>query len=1383
MDLCSPQVILCPQTVAFILLFGRRLSIVPCRVNELRPNKTMHHSRLLLWAAAFLVPAHFLLAGSYPTTISPQAFEFANATADLGDGSLIGSDQKTASGFPVAGVYGKTLRLVEKDTTNAIGSFKLPDLDPGNVIRSFDLKFGVVMESPSGETPGEGWSVNFGRIPKDNGTGEGGFAPLPGGLTISFDTFNNGNDLPSIQVFIGGVSIADFPRVFFFDSTSRAVVIHWDSAGLDLTYDGKVVCTDRPTPGLVPGVGQIFAFTARTTSARMDVSIGNLKVTTQALPVIEAGGPIISEFVASNSEFEDEFAEKPGWIELLNGSAAPVDLTGWYLTDSKDALTKWKIVGLTMNPYNYQVVFASGKDRPLSATSFLHTSFTLGKSRGYIALVRPDGKTIASAYDYGPQEKNVAYGEKGAERKRGYMYPASPGVVNTQDPAAASLSAEVEFSHPGGFIGAPTTLSLTVTNSPGAEIRYTLDRTEPGLASPVFSSSISITQFTTVKARAYAPGHLPGRAASRTFILMDATLTNYSGTGKVFDSNLPLIFVDSFGISVDGSTGGSRPFRPSYAIVIQPDAKTRRASLTTAPEYAGPSGVHVRGESSAGFDQRSYSLELWDESAKDRDASLLGMPADSDWVLYGPWSEKTLMRNKLVFDWMLALRGEDGTSPRTRFIELFFNQSKTAAGQVGYSTYRGIYLLMEKLKRSKDRVPLDNLNDKTIDPELITGGYIIRKDKDDVLKNNWTTARFSIPLQSFDPDRLNTPQLGYIKNYINAFEVALNGTNYKSSSLGYRAYIDSDTFIDAQWLLEIAKQVDGYVFSTYFHKDRAGRLRAGPLWDFNISLGNADYATGDRATGWLYDNANGAGQNWYPRLHTDPDYKLAHWDRYWQMRRTIFATETVLATIDSHMTTLLDGYTGSVSNRAPAEIQNPVARHFRKWPRLGTRDWPNPAGETKIRTWQAEVDYMKTWLIPRLEWMDDQSMRAGKVVYRPPVLSHAGGPISSPLQLTIQPYRSDQPLSQYPEGEIYYTLDNSDPRLAGGEISSTALKFSGPLTIQSPVTVNARLYVQRQWSPMSASTFLFKTLRASAANLMVSEIMYRPALLTASEISAGLVDAGALEYLELRNIATQAIDLSGVKLMNAVDFDFAFVPASARLLKPGESVVVVADKRGFSIRYPQVPSSKIVGQFRGHLDNAGESIAIRAADGSVIKEFRYDNDTPWPVVGEGDSRSLVLKDPATNPNAADPARWVLSANVGGTPGESGTGSDTFAGDPAKDTDGDGLIDIFEFASGSDPENPASGFFPSASIAPFVVNGVKGNYVTFEFRRRPTVRGVKFTIELSKDLRAWSLAESSLTVVGSRQNRDGTVTETYRGTTALLNNPDASLFYRLKVQPQ
>ncbi|HAB16723.1 MAG TPA: hypothetical protein DCE44_09770, partial [Verrucomicrobiales bacterium] len=1250
-------------------------------------------------------------------------------------------------------------------------------------VRAFDLRFGVLMDDATAGTPGEGWSVNFGRIPADQGTGEGGFAPLPGGLTIAFETRDTAEDPSSIRVSVSGVTVGNFPRPFAYSSGFRTVVIHWDSAGLDLTYDGKSICLDLPTSGVFPGVGDTFAFTARSTKSAMDVRIDNLKVTTQPLPAIDTGGPIISEFVADNGLFEDEFADKPDWIELFNGSSTPVSLEGWYLTDSKKNLTKWRLSGVTLSSYNYQVVFASGRDLAFSPTHWPHANFKLAKSGGYLALVRPDGKTVASAYDYGTQELNVSYGEKGAERHRGFMYPASPGAVNAQEPALAGLCPEPVFSHIGGLVREPIELTLTAPDVPGAEVRYTLDRTEPRPDSLLYTHPIALSQGTTVKARTFAPDYVPSRALSHTFVFLDDSLINYVGTGQVFESNLPLVFLDSFGVNVDSSTGGSRPFRPGYAVVIAPEVASGRASLMTEPEYAGPCGIHVRGESSASFDQRSYALELWDDAGADRDAPLLGMPADSDWVLYGPWSEKTLMRNKLVFDWMQALRGDDGTAVRTRFVEVFFNQSKPPSGRIGYSSYRGIFVLMEKLKRGKQRVPLENLNSKAVAPELITGGYIFRRDKEDALKNNWTTSRTGMPLQSYDPDRLNVPQFNYLKTYVGAFETALMSADFKNPQTGYRAFLDPDTFIDAQWLLEIAKQVDGYVFSTYFHKDRDGRLRAGPLWDFNISLGNADYGTGDRATGWLYDVPNGVGQNWYPRLHLDSNYKLAHWDRYWEMRRTIFASNAVNATIEGHMATLLDGYSGLVSNRAPVEIQNPVARHFRKWPRLGVRDWPNPPAETRIRTWQAEVEYMRNWLQQRLEWLDDQSLRVGSVVYRPPNLSLAGRLISAPIQVSMTPYHRQHATLIFPDGAVYYTTDNSDPRLPNGELSGKAIQYSESLTISSSVTINARLYAARQWSPLATATFLYDAVPASHSNLVISEILYQPAPPTPDEIAAGILNAQQFEFLELRNISRHTVNVAGVRISRGVDFDFAFAPEASRLLKAGESVVLVADRRAFSIRYPNTPSAKVVGQFRGHLDSAGDSLLIQAADGSVIREFRYESASPWPAVGDGTGLSLILNHPTKNPDPAVAFSWLTSAKTGGTPGTFGVGNDTFVGIPDQDTDGDGLADLFEFASGSDLENADSAFFLRVALTPLEIDGARSDYLTFQFRRQPTVLGLAIAVEFSDDLNTWLVVEPAPILVSSSVHDDGTVTETYRLGTPIVDDPKRSGLLRLRVRQQ
>src|SRR5438093_12174153 len=97
------------------------------------PNQTMRLACYVFWATTCFVPTHFVLAGSYPAATNlVQTFEFADGITDLGDGALIGSEQPAGTNPPVAGVFGTALRLAEKTATNAIGSFKLPDLDPGN---------------------------------------------------------------------------------------------------------------------------------------------------------------------------------------------------------------------------------------------------------------------------------------------------------------------------------------------------------------------------------------------------------------------------------------------------------------------------------------------------------------------------------------------------------------------------------------------------------------------------------------------------------------------------------------------------------------------------------------------------------------------------------------------------------------------------------------------------------------------------------------------------------------------------------------------------------------------------------------------------------------------------------------------------------------------------------------------------------------------------------------------------------------------------------------------------------------------------------------------------------------------------------------------------
>ena len=161
-------------------------------------------------------------AGSY----GPQNFTVADDTTDLGDGTAIDSN------IGVASVQGNYLRLTQDGVGGTASSFKLSDLDPGQEAEAFSISFNLRMSTEY--TPADGFSVNFGAVPDGNGGGEGGFA-MPDGLFVAWDTYNNGGDTPSIEVFSDGVSIANFPQTFSLVHNAWVPVsIHWDAAGLDL---------------------------------------------------------------------------------------------------------------------------------------------------------------------------------------------------------------------------------------------------------------------------------------------------------------------------------------------------------------------------------------------------------------------------------------------------------------------------------------------------------------------------------------------------------------------------------------------------------------------------------------------------------------------------------------------------------------------------------------------------------------------------------------------------------------------------------------------------------------------------------------------------------------------------------------------------------------------------------------------------------------------------------------------------------------------------------------------------------------------------------------------------------------------------------------------
>ncbi len=357
--------------------------------------------------------------------------------------------------------------------------------------------------------------------------------------------------------------------------------------------------------------------------------------------------------------------------------------------------------------------------------------------------------------------------------------------------------------------------------------------------------------------------------------------------------------------------------------------------------YDGFAGVDLRGASSVVFyEKKSMGLELRDENGVDTNSVLLGMPSENDWILYGPYVDGTLMRNALIYE----LGRETGRwSPRTRFCELFINEE-----------YRGVYLLTEKIKRDAERVDIAKLNPEEISGDDLTGGYIIQIDRPDGQEgvDYWVseythlhgTEEVNFNYVYPKPDNISNEQKVYIQNKVSEFENTLYNETFGDILGGYRRLIDESSFIDFYLINEFSKNVDAYRLSTYFFKDKdsnGGKINMGPLWDFNLSLGEADYNTADNPEGWMTYN-NYDAPFWFFKLREDPMFNSNMRRRYEELRENVLS--------DANISNLVDSFAIALEN---AQLKN-----FSIWPIDGS--------------YQSELDYMKEFIALRLKWMDSQ---------------------------------------------------------------------------------------------------------------------------------------------------------------------------------------------------------------------------------------------------------------------------------------------------------------------------------------------------------------------------------------------------------------------------
>lgn len=386
-------------------------------------------------------------------------------------------------------------------------------------------------------------------------------------------------------------------------------------------------------------------------------------------------------------------------------------------------------------------------------------------------------------------------------------------------------------------------------------------------------------------------------------------------------------------LSITTNSGAEITSKEDYA-----PAQYRLTSETGQLLQNGNLDIRGRGNSTWEMPKKPYRLRLASSTPT------LGMPANRHWVLLANYSDKTLIRNDVAFE--LSRRVGMEYTPRSRYVELQLN-----------GTDRGIYQLTEHIRIDPNRVNIPELKIGDTSPDLITGGYLIEIDFRRGEDYCYESPRTGIIFCLSNPETLLEPgwenQRAYIEGYLAQTEDAIFSDRFTDPAVGYAAYLDVDSMINFYLIAEWLKNVDSNLGSSvYLHKKRNGKLTFGPIWDFDLSIGNVDFKDADGLDAGATDGWYVRSASWFARLFQDPAFETKVKAK-WNQLKASGVLEDMFTYIDQQ-------------SRLLSKVQ---VNNFTIWEILGIYVWPN---RVVTGSYEGEVAAMKTWLRERTNWMDTQ---------------------------------------------------------------------------------------------------------------------------------------------------------------------------------------------------------------------------------------------------------------------------------------------------------------------------------------------------------------------------------------------------------------------------
>lgn len=939
----------------------------------------------------------------------------------------------------------------------------------------------------------------------------------------------------------------------------------------------------------------------------------------------------VNEFLASNGGgLADEDGDFSDWIEIFNAGTEPVNLDEWFLTDDPAMPTKWEFPTVSIPAGGYLVVFASGKNRNLPK---LHTNFSLGEAGEYLALARPNGvKVTEFAPAYPDQRRDVSYGYD-AKGVPAFFTVPTPGGPNGG--GVVDFVADTKFSHDRGFYEAPFDLVIS-TATAGATIRYTTNGVPPTATTGLlYAAPLRISRTTVLRAAAFKTGLQPSNVDTQTYLFLSDVIrqspngapppgwpstwgsnaVDYGMDPEVVDHalyrqtiqndlktlpsfsivmRLPDLFDGTTGIYANARQDGVAWERPCSLELIHPDG---------SDGFQIDAGIRVRGGFSRDSSNPKHAFRFFfrqqygagklnyplfgKEGADQFDKIDLRTFQNYSWSFQGD-GNGVFMRDQWSRDAQLAM---GSPAERGNYYHLYIN------GQ-----YWGLFNTCERPEASYGATYFggDPADYDTIKTEA--GPYTLNATDGNMTA--WT-ALYNLARAGLASDA--------------AYQRVLGNNPDGTPNPAYPVYIDLTNLIDYMLVIIYGGNKDAPISNFlgnespnnwYGLRNRNLSARMGFQffahdaehtllpWDLNIDR-TGPFPAGD-------SSVTKSSPQWvWKKLTANAEFRLKVADR---VHRHFFNNGLLTRTQNV-----------ARFNARRAQIDRAVVGESARWGDAKR----NPAF-TRQNWLSAVNDVLNNFFPTRTEIVLNQLK--GDNLYPSvvaPQFNRHGGNVDAGFVLTMSA----------PAGEIYYTTDGTDPRLPGGALSGKARRSTGPLVLNENSHVQARVRAGAEWSALNEAAF---TIIRNFRELMITEIMYNPP-------AVGNVDGDEFEFLELKNIGSNELDLSGIRFTNGVDYLF---PNGTRLAA-GSFYLLVKNATNFASKYPGV---RVDGLFTNNLSNSGEAMALVHAASAPIQQFIFDDQPPWPGTADGGGFSLVPRALKASLDYSDAANWRASAMLRGSPG-------------------------------------------------------------------------------------------------------------------------------------